>query len=87
MVLRFGVPNVPDSNMIPMVIVLSLVLAYGYLKLEKWGYWLMMVYSFVFLSISLVLAFQYRSQPFTGNALWSIIVIVYTYRKRYSFVS
>lgn len=83
--LRFGLPSISDHIIIPIVIVLSLAIAYGYLKLSKWGYWLMMLYSVVFLFISLALSIQYNSQPFTGNTIWSIIVLIYTYGKRNYF--
>ncbi len=83
--LRFGVPNISEFIIIPIIIIFSLILSHGYLELKKWGYWLMMVYSLIFLFISLNLLTQYNTQPFIGNAIWSILVIAYTYRKRKNF--
>ncbi|KLU63742.1 hypothetical protein DEAC_c43450 [Desulfosporosinus acididurans] len=82
---RFGLPNVPENIMKVFVSIISLVMAYGYLELKKWGYWFSIVFNIYFLivSISLYLQYsqqygQYGRQPFLGNALWSIAVLIYT---------
>jgi hypothetical protein len=82
---RFGVPNFPENIMRALVAVISLVLAYGYLKLKSWGYWLMMVYSIYFLITNLTLSEKYNNQIFYGNVIWSLMVIVYTLVKRKHF--
>ncbi len=82
---RFGVPNMPESAMTVIVSVISLVMAAGYLRLEKWGYWLMMTYSIYFLVVSVILSNQYSQQPFYGNVTWSVIVLIYTFKKRRCF--
>lgn len=82
---RFGVPNAPENIMRVLVSIISLIMAYGYLKLEKWGYWFMLIYTIYFLVVSITLAQQYNQQPFYGNIIWSIIVLIYTLSKRKYF--
>lgn len=82
---RFGLPDVPEGIMKILVSIISLIMAYGYLKLEKWGYWFMITYTFYFLVVSINLSQQYNQQPFYGNAIWSIIVLIYTLIKRQYF--
>lgn len=83
--IRFGVPSLPETIVRLFVVALSFIMTYGYLKLEKWGYWLMIFYSVAFLIISLNQLSVYNSQPFLGNAIFSLLVIVYTYTKRRYF--
>ena len=85
--IRFGVPGIPEIIVRLSIIVLSLIMAYGYLKLEKWGYWIMILYSIVFLIISLNQVSVYKSQPFIGNVIFSLIVIIYTFTKREFFAN
>jgi hypothetical protein len=82
---RFGLPNVPESVMRVLVTVISLILAFGYLKLKKWGFWLMMTYTIYFLGINLYLSQQYKEQLFYGNVIWSFVVLTYTLRHRKYF--
>lgn len=78
---RFGLPNVPENIMKVLVSIFSLIMAYGYLKLEKWGYWFMITYTIYFLVVSINLSRQYNHQLFYGNVIWSIIVLIYTLSK------
>lgn len=82
---RFGFPNVPEGIMKALVSIISLIMAYGYLRLEKWGYWLMITYTMYFLVVSITLSQQYKQQLFYGNVIWSIIVLIYTLTKRKYF--
>lgn len=83
--LRFGLPSIPDNIIIPFIVVFSLVISYGYLKLKKWGYWFMIAYSSLFFLISISLLSKYNTQPFIGNTIWSAAVLIYTYWKRNYF--
>jgi uncharacterized membrane protein (DUF2068 family) len=79
---RFGLPNVPEGLMRVLVSVLSFIMAYGYLKLKKWGYFLMIIYTSYFLVVSITLSQQYKHQLFYGNVIWSIVVLTYTLKNR-----
>lgn len=82
---RFGVPFLPEIAVRIFVAVFSIIMAYGYLNLKKWGYWTMILYSIVFSIISTNQANIYHSQPFIGNIIFSMIVLFYTVIKRHSF--
>jgi hypothetical protein len=82
---RFGLPNIPEKIMRVLVSIVSLVMASGYLRLEKWGYWVMITYTIYFLVVSIILSQQYTEQPFYGNIIWSSIVLIYTLTKRKYF--
>jgi len=79
--LRFGVPQVPENIIRVAVAIFTIVMAYGYLKLDKWAFWLMIAYSIYFLVISISLYQQYAQPLFCGNAIWSVIVLIYTLSK------
>lgn len=82
---RFGVPFLPETYVMIFVSLFSLVMAYGYLRMKRWGYWTMLLYSILFLLISLNQINQYHSQPFIGNAFFSMVVLIYTFMKRKEF--
>lgn len=75
---RFGLQNVPERLMRVIVALFSLVMVYGYFRLKKWGYWLMITYSLAFGIISSLLITNQSQQPYVGNLIFSIIVVVYT---------
>lgn len=75
---RFGLPNAPEQLIRVLVALSSLVIAYGYMRLRKWGFWVMIGYSVLFGVISLSLSLSLDQQPFIGNTIWSIIVLLYT---------
>ncbi|WP_050184050.1 hypothetical protein [Domibacillus robiginosus] len=76
---RFGLPNAPEQLMRVLVAFSSLVITYGYIKLRKWGFWAMVGYCVLFIVISFSLSLSsYNHQPFIGNTIWSLIVLLYT---------
>lgn len=76
--IRFSMPFVPEILMKIVVIVMSLIIAYEYLKQTKYGYWSMIIYSTIFCCISLIQSVKYGMQPFIGNTIYSSIVVIYT---------
>ncbi|MEY9973340.1 hypothetical protein ABH966_003724 [Lysinibacillus sp. RC46] len=82
---RFGLPNFPEQLFRIILAVVSLIIIYGYLRLKRWGFWLMILYSLGFGLISYILLFSYNQQPFIGNFIWSVIVLIYTFYVRKSF--
>ena len=76
---RFGLPSFPEQLFRIVLAVVSLIVIYGYMRLKRWGFWLMIIYSFGFGLISYDLLFSYNQQPsFTGNLIWSLIVLIGT---------
>ncbi|WP_273832242.1 hypothetical protein [Guptibacillus sedimenti] len=82
---RFGLPKAPERLMRVIVALTSLVLVYGYIRLTIWGYWFMIAYSVIFGCISAFLVSTPSPQPFLGNMIFSIIVLIYTLYVRKSF--
>ena len=82
---RFGMPSVPENIMRVSVIVVFLLMSYGYLRLQKCGYWFMIIYNVYFLVVSVCLSQQYKNQLFYGNAIFSIVVLIYTLSQRRYF--
>lgn len=76
--IRFAVQFIPELIVKICVGVFSIIIAYGYLKQLKWGYWSMLIYSILFCLISVVQISKYSTQPFIGNAIYSAIVAIYT---------
>lgn len=83
---RFGLPGVPENIMRVLVSITTLIMIYGYMRLQKWGYWFMMLYSLYFAGVSIYMSMHYHQQPFYGNAIWSLIVLIYTFWKSKSFI-
>ncbi|MEC0275316.1 hypothetical protein [Peribacillus frigoritolerans] len=75
---RFGLSNVPEQLIRVLVALTSLIIVFGYMRLKKWGFWMMLVYTLFILVISFSLSLTHNQQPFTGNMIWSILVISYT---------
>ena len=82
---RFGVPNVPEQLMRVLVALTSLIMAIGYMRLRKWGFWMVIGYSVILGAISFSLTLSHNQQPFIGNMNWSIIVLIYTIFVRKAF--
>ncbi|PFG14652.1 hypothetical protein [Bacillus sp. es.036] len=82
---RFGLPNAPERLMRILVALLSFVMVYGYIRLTNWGYWFMIAYSIIFGCISALLISNISQQPFLGNVIFSIVVLIYTIYVRKSF--
>ena len=83
--MRFGVPGIPEIIVRVFIMVFSLIMAYGYLKQTKWGYWTMMIYSALFFSISLIQMTRYNIQPYIVNTFYSLGAFIYTFKKRDRF--
>ena len=81
---RFGVPFIPEILVKICVGVFAIIIAYGYLKQSKWGYWSMLIYSILFTCVSVIQINKYSSQPSLGNAIYAGIVAIYTiYNRKY----
>ena len=83
--IRFAMPFIPELLVRLCVVIFSLIIAYGYLRQNKFGYWSMLIYSILFCCISFFQASKYGNQPFIGNAIYAAIVTVYTLLHRKDF--
>jgi peptidoglycan/LPS O-acetylase OafA/YrhL len=75
---RFGVyvvqlPIPSESIMIPIILLIS----YGYLRLKRWGYWLMVIYNIFFLVVCIII-YQQSEQLFPfQKAMVTFIALVF----------
>ena len=76
--IRFMVPFATETIVKICVVIFSIIIAYGYLKYLRWGYWSMLIYSILFCCISIIQIIKYGGQPFIGNAIYSAVVSIYT---------
>lgn len=79
------VSDIPANILIPILTMLKLFIAYGYLKLKNWGYWLMMLYSLVVILMNSYLMLQFGLQLYIWQTMFSVYVLRYTYQKRSVF--
>lgn len=82
---RFGISNGSEQLFSVIVAFLTLVMIFGYIRLKKWGFWLMISYSVLFGSISLYLAIKHSQQPYIGNMIFSFFILLYTIYVKKSF--
>ena len=83
---RFGVPSIPELLVRLFVGGFGIIIAYGYLKQNRWGYWSMLIYSIMFCFISINQINQYGSETFVLNAIYSGMVALYTFINRKYFI-
>lgn len=83
--ISFGGSGIPQVIVRILLMLFLLIMAYGYLKQTKWGYWTMMIYSALFFSISLIQMTRYNIQPYIVNTFYSLGVFIYTFKKRDRF--
>lgn len=80
-----GITFIHELPMRIMVVVFTFVLSYGYAKQTKWGFYAMVIYTAYFSIISSHLAFKLQVQPFIGNMIWSLLILIYTVMNRSCF--
>ncbi|HDP69581.1 MAG TPA: hypothetical protein ENN38_02080 [Actinobacteria bacterium] len=85
MVVRHGFPVEWKLVVLPAIAALAIAIAYGLHSLSRWGYYLTFVYLLYFGTVSFFLAGRKGTQPFLGNFIWSVFVILYLLWKRRLF--
>ncbi len=82
---RFGLEDLPEQLFRILLAVFTFIMIYGYMRLKRWGFWMMILYSIGFGFISYILALSLNQQPFIGNVIWSGIILIYSFSIRKSF--
>ena len=87
---RFGFYFVPihsiSEGIIRVLEVLTiLIITYGFLRLKKWGYWLMITYSFFLLVVSIVSILSHNKQ-FVGYFIPSLLALYITFPSKRYFI-
>lgn len=82
-----GLVPIAGPWVLVVVAALALTIAYGLLFLARWGYFLTIAYLMVFGTVNLVLASADSAWTVhAGNALWSVLVVLYLFFKRGVFL-
>ncbi|MFJ7679627.1 hypothetical protein ACIQXQ_16430, partial [Peribacillus sp. NPDC097198] len=82
---RFGIDYLPERLFRILLAVFTFIMIYGYMRLKRWGFWMMILYSIGFGFISYILTPSFNQQPFIGNVIWSGIMLIYSFSIRKSF--
>lgn len=77
----------PERLMRLLLAIFSLGMVYGYMRLKRWGFWIMITYSVLFGITSSLLLSNQLQQPCLGNMIFSIIVLLYTIHVRNAFLN
>ncbi len=77
----------PDQLTKLLVVLFFLPAGYLYLQRAKLGYWLVLVSAIVFFFISATLLTEQGTQPYVGNMLYALFVVVVTVIRRKEFVN
>ena len=83
--IRFGLPNAPETLVRILIATFSLIMATLYLRETKIGYYLMVIYSILFILINLIQISNVDIQPFIGNVRFATVTLIYTIIKRHNF--
>lgn len=83
----FDLPNIPDYIVKLLVGVIYIPLGYLYSKRIKTSNWIIFVLAIIFFCVSADLAVQFNTQPFIGNLIYSLFVILATYIRRKEFTN
>ncbi|WPC41176.1 hypothetical protein [Clostridium sp. JS66] len=81
----FGLQSVPENVVKILVSITIFIIAYGYLSLKKWSYWLMIAYNVYFLTVNILAYQQYQKQQFCVSVIFSIIALSYILMKKRCF--
>lgn len=81
----FDLPNIPDYIVKLLVGIIYIPLGYLYIKRIKASNWIVLVLALIFFCISADLATKYDAQPYIGNLIYTLLVIVVTVNKRKEF--
>ncbi len=74
---RHGLPASTGNWILPVIAGIGLVIAYGLLSLSRWGFYLTITYLLYFGFVNFYMADLKLVSAFFGDALWSLLVIVY----------
>ena len=83
----WGLPQISDKIVKLIVFLMYVPIGYLYIQRKSMGKWLVLIQAIIFFFISADLTMIYREQPYIGNMLYSLFVIIMTIWKRKEFVT
>ena len=81
----FGVPNIPDYIVKILLGIIYRPLGYLYINRIKNSNWIILALAIIFFCISASLTTEFNTQPFIGNLIYSLFVIIATIVRRKEF--
>lgn len=81
----FGVPQIPDYIVKTLIVIIYIPTGYLFMKRVTISYWIILILQIIFFFISASLTKRYSTQPYIGNMLYSLFVIVVTILRRKEF--
>ena len=81
----FDVPHISDTIVKLFVALFFIPSGFLYVKRARIGYWLILLSSLVFFCISAALTTELNVQPYIGNMIYSLFVVVITVLRRKEF--
>lgn len=88
---RFGFYVMPSTTFLIAVVrillpIIALLISYGYLKLKRWGYFLMVIYNMSFLIAGIISLAQHKPLFFSQNIIATLIQLIFILPTRKYFV-
>lgn len=83
----FNLPNTPDYIVKLLVGIIYIPLGYLYINRIKNSNWIILALAIVFFCISASLTTEFNTQPFIGNLIYSLFVIIVTIMRRKEFIN
>ena len=81
----FDLPHIPDYIVKLVVGIIYIPLGYLYINRIKNSNWIILTLAIIFFVISASLTIEFNTQPFIGNLIYSLFVIVVTIIRRKEF--
>lgn len=89
---QFGVFVIPISDLLDVIIrilsvLVMLIISYGYFRIRKWGYGLMITYNLFFLVLSMIfIAFKIKNFYNTQGIIQSLMGLIITFPSKRYFI-
>ena len=81
----FDLKNIPDIFVKLGIAILFIPIGFLYVKRKRIGYWFILIFSAIFFCLSASQVAEWNQQPYIGNIIYSIFVIIVTIVRRKEF--
>ena len=81
----FGVPQIPDYIVKILIVIIYIPTGYLFMRRVTISYWILLILQIIFFFVSASLAKRFSTQPYIGNMLYSLFVIVVSILRRKEF--
>lgn len=79
-------PNFLEGIIKILMVISLLIISYGFLKLKRWGYWLMIAYNLFFLVLSMIFLLKQNRQSYTPGYITSLLGLIITFPSKRYFI-